>query len=122
MMSAIGAITAFAMSRFVIVTLAEFVVVMYPGAEISHHTVIEPTSVNVGTSVDQSLVGLVVPNEPYAYLYAIPAISEVTAIPCAAPSYLLEQLVTVTSPGANGTSLPVTTNVAVSTAPATPFV
>ena len=34
--------------RFETVTVAEFVCVIYPGAEISHHTVVDPTSVRAG--------------------------------------------------------------------------
>ena len=97
---------------------------MYPGAAISHHTVIDPTSVIVGAVSDHSLVGLIVPNEPYAYLSDTSSIPSFTAtpIPCAVPSYLPANPAIDTSSAANGTSLPVTTNVAVSTLPATPFV
>ncbi len=80
-----------------------------------------PESLPPSTEADPSVTP---PSETRAYstvASAIPSAST-TDTPCAAPSYLPDQPVTDTSSSVNGTSRPVTTNTAVSTAPATPFV
>ena len=94
------------------------------GASTSHQTAYSPASVNDGGVADHSPSGCAAPAAPTAYFTVAPSIPDATdtPTPCAAPSYVPEYPVTVTSPGAKGASLPVTSNTAVSTLPATPFV